>query len=103
MKNCPNCNNEVEDNFDLCWNCNYDFTEKRIIEINEDNNEIVSNIDCTRCNVKLIYSGQYKFHEGTRTGVLGNILELFQNRVYFDIFVCPECGKAEFYVPIKNK
>ena len=102
MKNCPNCNSEVEDSFDLCWNCNYSFSEKQIIEIKENNNEIVSNIDCIRCNVKLVYSGQYKFHEGTRVGVLGNIFELLQNRIYFDIFVCPKCGKAEFYVPIKK-
>jgi len=104
MKDCPNCHSDVEDDFDLCWNCNYNFTEKQVIEINENNDDdIISNIDCIRCNVKLVYSGFYKFHEGPRLGVLGNIFELFENRKHFDIFICPNCGKAEFYIPIKDK
>ena len=30
MKTCPNCKSDVEDNFDLCWNCQYSFSEDRI-------------------------------------------------------------------------
>ncbi len=102
MKNCPNCNSEVENSFDLCWNCNYSFTEKTVIYISENKDDDFSNIDCLRCNAKLIYSGQYKFHEGTRIGGLGNFFQLFQHRKHFDIYICPECGKAEFYVPQKK-
>ena len=35
MKNCPNCNSEVEDNFDLCWNCNFSFTDNKVIVIED--------------------------------------------------------------------
>ena len=35
MKNCPNCNSEVEDLFDLCQNCNYSFTENKIVEFED--------------------------------------------------------------------
>ncbi len=98
MKNCPLCNAEVEENFEICWNCNYSFTENRIIEFQEmpigDRD-----VDCVHCQVKLMYSGNYKFHEGARLGVFGNLLEAFVNRMSFDIYVCPKCGKVEFYVP----
>jgi hypothetical protein len=36
MKHCPNCDSEVEDNFDLCWNCNFCFSENKIVDY-EDN------------------------------------------------------------------
>jgi len=36
MKHCPNCDSEVEDNFDLCWNCNFCFSENKIVDF-EDN------------------------------------------------------------------
>jgi len=35
MKTYPHCNSEVENNFELCWNCNYSFTEKQIIDIKD--------------------------------------------------------------------
>ena len=60
-------------------------------------------IDCLRCQVKMAYSGKYEFHEGMNTGVLGNLLELFQNREAFDLYVCPKCGKVEFFVPLDRE
>ena len=35
MKICPNCRSEVDDNFDICWNCQYSFAEDRVISKNE--------------------------------------------------------------------
>ncbi len=99
MKHCPNCDSEIEDNFQLCWNCNYSLTEEKVIDIQEATKGS-RQIDCLRCNIPLLFSGLYKFHEGTRTGVLGNIFELFVNREKFDLYLCPKCGKVEFYSPI---
>lgn len=31
MKRCPKCNSEVDDNFDLCWNCQYSFIDDKIL------------------------------------------------------------------------
>jgi hypothetical protein len=72
MKFCPNCNAEIENNFELCWNCNFSFSENRIIEI-KDLIQGRREIDCLRCEIPLICSGQYKFHEGAKMGVFGNI------------------------------
>ena len=60
-------------------------------------------IDCLRWQVKMAYSGKYEFHEGMNTGVLGNLFELFQNREAFDLYVCPKCGKVEFFVPLDRE
>jgi Zn finger protein HypA/HybF involved in hydrogenase expression len=99
MKKCPNCNEELDDNFEICWNCSYSLTENRIVDLEKEPSH-KNDINCLRCsNVKLLYSGNFKFHEGTRFGALGNLFELFVNKESFDIYVCPKCGKVEFYVP----
>lgn len=91
MKNCPNCNSEVEDNFDLCWNCNYSFAEGQVVEIKEF---IMGSreLDCLRCAVPMRYSGNYMLHEGYLTG-------FFTNKESFDLYLCPKCGKVEFFAP----
>lgn len=44
MKKCPNCKAEVENNFDVCWNCQYSFSEERIIA-KKEYDEV-----CPKCN-----------------------------------------------------
>ena len=133
MKKCPKCNSEVDDNFDLCWNCQYSFEDKKVLDnkdfklicpkcaaeiepslnycpnchfnLSEINKELGTQpqgpkfIDCLRCKVPLDYQGNFKFHEGSRIGALGNLFELFTNRESFDLFSCPKCGKVEFFLP----
>lgn len=101
MKNCPKCDSEVEDNFQLCWNCNYSFTEDEVIEFEEFKTG-GRDINCLRCDIKTIFSGNFKFHEGPKTGILGNVFELFVNRESFDLYICPKCGKVEFFSPLKE-
>ncbi|HHT23554.1 MAG TPA: hypothetical protein GXZ87_09655 [Bacteroidales bacterium] len=99
MKNCPNCQAEIEDSFNVCWNCNYSITEGKIIEFKEDipgSREL----NCLRCETPMIFSGNYRFHEGTKLGVFGNFFELFVNRETFDLYLCPKCGKVEFFAPL---
>lgn len=99
MKDCPNCKEEVIENFEICWNCNYSFTEGKILEFKDIEKEGSREVDCLRCNVPLLYSGNFKFHEGAKMGGLGNLFEFFVNRESFDLYVCPKCGKVEFFVP----
>lgn len=100
MKNCPNCKSEVDDHFELCWKCNYSFTEKEIVEIKEFYDwSAEKEINCLRCNIPMKYSGNFKFHEGTRAGVFGSVFELLQNRESFNLYHCSECGKVEFFTP----
>lgn len=102
MKNCPNCKLEVEDHFELCWNCNYSFSEKRIVGTQELTEPITElKIDCIRCKTPMTKSGNFKFHEGYRIGIFGNLFELFQNRESFNLYHCSDCGKVEFFIPKK--
>lgn len=98
MKTCPNCQSEIEENFDVCYNCNYSISENKTIIFSDCNKE-TREIDCLRCNIPSVYAGEYKFHEGTRTGLIGNVFELFVNREKFNLYICPKCGKVEFYSP----
>ncbi|MCK3683433.1 hypothetical protein [Maribellus sp. YY47] len=103
MKKCPHCSADVEEVFELCWNCNYSFSEQKVIEIKdytlqEGNREV----NCLRCDIPLIFSGRYDFHEGARLGAWGNLFELFVNAERFDLYACPKCGKVEFFIPLND-
>lgn len=101
MKECPKCGTEVQDNFDLCWNCTYSFSQYKIVKTDLINMS-KRKVDCTRCNLPLIFSGKFKFHEGKRIGIFGDLFELFVNRESFDLYVCPKCGQVEFFTPLDN-
>lgn len=103
MKICPHCHEEVEDGFDICWNCNYCFPEGKVLEENEPVYGGMRSLECLRCKVPMRYAGEYNFHEGTRIGFMGDLFELLQNRERFDLYVCPSCGKVEFFLPEENK
>jgi len=53
---------------------------------------------CHTCDRTLDYVGQKSFHEGTRWGFFGEIGELFVNKERFDVYVCPRCGRVEFFI-----
>jgi Zn finger protein HypA/HybF involved in hydrogenase expression len=101
MSICPKCHEEVEPGFEVCWNCNYSFTEEQIIQFKELSPEGKA-IDCLRCQVRMNYTGNYKFHEGPHLGYWGNFFEAFENKESFDLYVCPKCGKVEFFMPMKS-
>lgn len=100
MKICPNCHEEVEDSFEICWNCNYGFSERKVIGLLQEEKKECP-INCLRCDIEMQYSGEFRFHEGRNIGVFGNLFEMFQNREAFDLYVCPKCGKVEFFTPLK--
>lgn len=134
MKICPNCKSEVEDNFDICWNCQFSFFDNEVLNENDfelvcpacksevdpklrfcpyckcdlkEGNKLekmgipgpVKQINCFRCQIPMSFNGNFKFHEGTRMGAMGDIFELFTNRESFDLYFCPKCGKVEFFLP----
>ena len=55
MKKCPNCNSEVENNFDLCWNCQYIFSD------DDDSNDIKT--ICPKCQKEFDTYLDYLDHE----------------------------------------
>ena len=55
-------------------------------------------IQCPRCERALDFVGTKRFHEGANWGILGERGEIFVKRERFDIYVCPRCGRVEFFV-----
>lgn len=99
MKYCPNCKAVVEDNFDVCWNCNFSFVENKVVDFRDTEIKGNRDLDCLRCKTNMNYAGNYFFHEGPKVGVFGVLGEAFLSRISFDIYVCPECGKVEMFIP----
>jgi hypothetical protein len=91
MKHCPNCREEIEDGFEICWKCNYNLTEEKIVEFS-DEDDGGRKLDCLRCQILMNYAGNFKFHEGSNPGLFGNFFELFMNKEAFDLYICPKCG-----------
>ena len=108
MDTCPNCNEKIEAGFEVCWNCCYSLPEDRVIDCeieldtNTESDPNTRKIPCLRCNINLLYSGFYRFHEGLSLGALGNFFELFVNKECFEIYICPKCRKVEFFAPLNS-
>ena len=93
MKTCPNCQSEVEAGFDMCWNCNYSFDEHKVVAIDESEQaDEIRKIDCLRCHVPMEYKDNFGFQTGMNMGI-------FTNQESFDLYVCPQCRKVEFFLP----
>lgn len=93
MKACPNCKSEIEENYDICWNCDYSFQDQQVIQFEKSEAEKrMRKINCLRCETPMKKHGNFKFHEGSR-------IDLFLNRERFDLYTCPSCGKVEFFTP----
>ncbi len=96
MSTCPKCHEEVEPGFEVCWNCNYSFTEEQIIRFKEmgpDGKEI----DCLRCQEKMVYSGFLRINDGTYFGVSLSLFQVLSTCDSFELYACPKCGKVEFF------
>ncbi len=93
MWTCPQCGEQHEDTFDSCWKCAGLSTAPGAATPPP-----ADPLRCPRCPSALDFVGTKKFHEGTHWGVLGELGELFVNRESFDIYVCPRCGRVEFFV-----
>ena len=92
MWTCSKCGEKLQDNFDSCWKCNHTRAGEPVVASTQHL------LDCVRCAIKMEYVGTKRFHEGPRWGVLGDLGELFVKRESFDVFVCPRCGRVEFFI-----
>jgi len=105
MKSCPNCKEEVPKEYNICWNCSYNFTSKKIDGFISDNLKLDSDkvelkeINCLRCKTTMKFEEVVKLHEGNNWGLMGDLGHLFTNKKSFDIYMCPNCDKIEFFAP----
>ena len=107
MWRCGKCGKSVDDDFSVCWNCGTSRTGvedpvfRPVTDREVESAAVKRNagpIACSRCDKRLEYVGRKRFHEGTNWGVFGELGELFVKRQHFDVYVCPQCGRVEFFV-----
>lgn len=94
MWSCPKCGEQHDDEFDSCWKC----AGLMAPSLKPTSQQQPNPLRCPRCPTALEYMGTKKFHEGARFGLLGDIGEFFVNRESFDIYMCPRCGRVEFFI-----
>lgn len=94
---CPQCSAELKEDFEVCWKCNFEPSNKeQAIATNLSDLESNS-CDCPRCSQPMTFADTIKIHEGTNWGILGNLGHLFTNHVALRMFVCEKCRKVEFF------
>lgn len=61
-------------------------------------------MDCLRCNINMDYLKEYKFEsQENKRGFFDTIFDI-EERLIFDVYVCPQCRRAEFiYKGAKRK
>ena len=46
----------------------------------------------------MVFAGKRKIQERIHWTTVGNLFELLSNMDSFDLYVCPQCDKVEFFV-----
>ena len=105
---CSNCNEEVESQFEVCWNCQRDrtgavppkFADLEIEDRVEKARLNAKEYDkyCLACQTKLTYEGIKNFHSGPNWGALGDLAELLVGQTLLEMYFCPACGRVEFFM-----
>jgi hypothetical protein len=109
MWKCLSCAEDIEDNLEVCWNCQADrgrnLPGRDLSDETEDEpelkrflNEKFSPKNCLQCHGVLKFVGRKEFHEGINFGVLGDFGDWFVGHTNLEMYVCPACLRVEFFV-----
>lgn len=52
---------------------------------------------CLRCGAQMQFLKTEKFQLGETSWILGDLPNLFAGAIEVEIYLCPQCGKLEFY------
>lgn len=55
------------------------------------------NLKCLRCGADMKYFSRESFQLGQASFLFGQLPNLMAGSMQADIYVCPECGKIEFF------
>ena len=59
----------------------------------------LSELECLRCHQKMVDHGLLTFKLGEERYFFSDIYRLFSGSLTMNVFRCPSCGKAEFFIP----
>ena len=63
----------------------------------------MNKLECLRCGTPMDCLGREKLQLGEAGLILGDLPHLFAGALELEIYVCPNCGKMEFYRPRLTK
>lgn len=110
MWKCLKCAEDIEDNLEVCWNCQADregnppghqsssIEPESETELKRFLNQKFSPKNCLQCYGVLKFVGSKEFQEGINFGMLGDFGELFVGHTDLEMYVCPTCLRVEFFV-----
>lgn len=64
---------------------------------------MANQLNCLRCGAGMRFIRREKFQLGQTGWVLGDLPNLFAGAMEIEIYVCPKCGKLEFFQPGSDK
>ena len=64
---------------------------------------MANSLNCLRCGTGMQFIRREKFQLGQTGWVLGDLPNLFAGAMEIEIYVCPKCGKLEFFQPGSDK
>lgn len=64
---------------------------------------MANQLNCLRCGTGMRFIRREKFQLGQTGWVLGDLPNLFAGAMEIEIYVCPKCGKLEFFQPGSDK
>jgi hypothetical protein len=95
MWRCQQCSQEVDDDFEVCWNC------ENLRETSEIHRDAVLHeplVACLRCGSAIRFLGSGSFRDESKWGAWSALKHVMAN-TNFDIFGCIDCGQAELFMP----
>ena len=105
MWTCKICDAEVdEDTWQTCWRCSSprDLAESQVENLRDNYREKINTVlHCLRCKAQMKHVGTKRFEERNAfelSFAFFDLSDVFSSNPRYDIYVCPNCGKAEFFV-----
>lgn len=101
MWTCKICDHQVEDDtWETCWHCSRsrDLSEEEVAELRQSfEKKANAKLFCLRCKRLLAHAGTRAFRDDDLMSI--KVLGFEMNRSdRYDIYICQNCGKAEFFI-----
>ena len=60
-------------------------------------------LSCLRCDGPMRFLTQEKFQMGEHGFLTGDLSHLIHGALELEVYICPQCGKMEFFAPEKSE
>ncbi len=97
---CGNCAHEVDDDFEVCWNCEaVTGGREPLSEHLKVEEHFETLVTCVRCGEAISFLGSGSFRDASGWVGWGFLVKPLVVKDDFDMFCCVRCGQVELFVP----